>query len=136
MTHGDSPAPLPMDALLHRGTSSKVSTQNSAKTEQQTLIYHLHPKLELVSEQQQVRLTEMSWGKRRLRTKPPHGTSATLPSRAWQEPRGADAVEKTGQRSAFPFFPCELENFSLSILTMRHGKWKTALKPAKQPLTG
>lgn len=51
-------------------------------------MYHLHPELELISEQQQVRLTEMPWGKRRLRTRQPHGTSATLPSRAWQEPGG------------------------------------------------
>lgn len=85
-------------------------------------MYHLHPELELISEQQQVRLTEMPWGKRRLRTRQPHGTSATLPSRAWQEPRRADAVENQDKDQYFFFVPCELENFSLSILTVRHGK--------------
>lgn len=44
----------------------------------------------------------------------PDHTSAFVPSRAPQEPRGAEAAENQDKDRHFFFSPCELEKFSLS----------------------
>lgn len=80
-------------------------------------MYHLHPELELISEQQQVRLTKMPC---QDKTTPWH--LCHPPQQGLAGAQGADAVENQDKDRYFFFVPCELENFSLSILTVRHGK--------------
>lgn len=57
----------------------------------------------LIAKQQQIRLRDAQVGKWRLRSRQPHHTSALFPSRASQEPMGAEAPENQHKDWCFFF---------------------------------